>query len=79
MRVADEARDDLRATAESITVDAERLQAIERKKLAMKPDQPTETRRLAAQAEKLAEEIADKARAEKALADLLADRHSADA
>ena len=65
-------RHDLKATAESIVSDAERLQEIELRKLELEP-QETEIHRLASQAEQLAEDIAAKARAEKEIADQLTD------
>ena len=73
----DGTRDDLRATAESLVEDAERLQEIELKKLDLEPDD-TETRRLATRAEELAEDIANKARLEKQLAEEAAEEPSPD-
>ena len=62
----EELRDDLRSTAESLVDDAERLREIELQKMDLEPEQ-TETHRLAEKAEKLADDIAHKARAEKRL------------
>lgn len=71
--MTDEDRDDLRATAESIVKDAERLKEIELRKLDLGPEQDDEANELAGQAVELADEIVDKARAEKEIADRLAD------
>jgi hypothetical protein len=73
VKVADEERDDLRATAENIVDDAERLKQIELRKLQLESlNDDSEAKRLASEAEQLAEEIADKAHAEKDLADQVA-------
>ena len=72
MTLAEEDRDDLRATAESIVASAEDLKEIELRKLELEPEE-SETRQLAERAEAIAGEIADKARAEKLLADKVAD------
>ena len=69
-------RDDLRATAESIVGDAERLKKIELRKLdlessrdgAASPDDD-EAEELATEAEQLAEDISAKAKMEKQLAE----------
>jgi len=71
--MTEEDRDDLRATAENIVDDAERLQEIELRKLDLAAGNHDEASDLASQAARLAEDIADKARAEKDLADRLAD------
>jgi len=63
-------KDDLRATAESIVVDAERLKEIELEKLELEPEDST-TRDLSERAERLAQRIAAKARVEKQLAEEL--------
>jgi hypothetical protein len=73
VKVADEERDDLRATAENIVDDAERLKQIELRKLQLESlNDDSEAKRLASEAEQLAEEIADKAHAEKDLAEQVA-------
>jgi hypothetical protein len=73
VKVADEKRDDLRATAENIVDDAERLKQIELRKLELESlNDDSEAKQLASEAEQLAEEIADKAHAEKDLADEVA-------
>jgi hypothetical protein len=68
-----EERDDLKATAESIVTDAERLKEIELRKLDLEPSEDEEVMELATEAEQLAEDISDKARAEKELADEVAE------
>jgi hypothetical protein len=68
-----EERDDLRATAESIVTDAERLKQVELRKLSLEPSDDDEVIELAGEAEQLAEDVADKARAEKQLADKVAE------
>jgi hypothetical protein len=67
--MTDEERDDLKATAESIVTDAERLKKIEQRKLDLEPTDDEEVVELAGEAERLADDISDKARAEKELAD----------
>ena len=68
-----EERDDLKATAESIVTDADRLKQIEQRKLNLEPSDDEEVIELADEAEQLAEDISDKARAEKQLADEVAE------
>ena len=70
--MSEEEREDLKATAENIVHDAEQLQQVELLTLSL-ADADTNERiqDLAAQAEELAEDIAEKARAEKELADNL--------
>lgn len=70
--MTDEVREDLKATAESIALDAERLKQIELRKMRGGTDE-AEARELAGEAETLAESIEDKAHIEKDLADRLAD------
>jgi len=72
--MTEEVRDDLRATAENIVDDAERLKEIELRKLNLGPGHDEEANDLADQAERLSEDIAEKARAERDLADRLADK-----
>ena len=64
--------DDLRATAESIVEDADALKQVELQKLQLEPED-TDTRALAERAEQLARDIAAKARAEKQLAEEIAE------
>lgn len=64
--------DDLRATAESIVEDADALKQVELQKLELEPED-TDTRALAERAEQLARDIAAKARAEKQLAEEIAE------
>jgi hypothetical protein len=64
-----EDRDDLQVTAESIVDDAERLKRIEQRKLELEPSDDEEVLELAGEAERLADDIAVKARIEKDLAD----------
>jgi hypothetical protein len=71
--MTDEERDDLKSTAESIATDAEQLKQVELRKLQADPD-AAEAKELAAEADTLADDIRDKARAEKELAQRLADR-----
>lgn len=71
--MTDEDRDDLRATAENIVDDADRLKEIELRKLDLGPGHDDEANKLATQAERLAEDISDKAKAERDIADRLAD------
>ena len=66
--MTEDERDDLRATAASIVEDAERLQAIETRKLELEPEE-SETHQLAVEADRLAGEIAHMARLEKRLVD----------
>ncbi len=70
--MTNEQDDDLRATAESIVADAERLKEVELRKLELEPEDSA-TRRLAEKAERLAEDISAKARVEKQLADEIGD------
>ena len=70
---ADEDLEDLKATAESIVHDADRLKEIEQRKLNLEPSDDEEVLELAGEAEELAEDISDKARIEKQLADEVAD------
>lgn len=63
-------RDDLRATAESIVEDSDRLKRIELRKLDLESSKDDdEATELAGQAEQLAEDISDKAKMEKRLAE----------
>ncbi len=71
--MTDEDRDDLRATAENIVEDAERLKEIELRKLKLGQGHDEEANELAGRAEQLSQDIADKARAEKDIADRMAD------
>lgn len=71
--MTDEDRDDLKSTAESIVSDAEHLKQVELRKLKADPD-AEEAKALAAEADRLADDIRDKANAEKDLAQRLADR-----
>ncbi len=66
--MTDELEDDLRATAESIADDAESLKEVELQKLELEPED-SNTRELSERAERLAQDIAAKARSEKELAD----------
>lgn len=59
--------DDLRATADSIATDAERLAAIEEEKRVLEPDDPRMTE-LSAEGERLAEGLVPKTNAETQLA-----------
>lgn len=63
-------RDDLRATAESIVEDSDRLKRIELRKLDLESSKDDdEATELAGQAEQLAEDISDKAKMERRLAE----------
>ena len=62
-----EVESDLRATAESVSVDAERLQALEDVKAKLSGDDPSLVA-IAEHAKKLADEISSKASAELSLA-----------
>jgi len=64
--------DDLRATAESIVEDADRLKELELRKLHLKRGTDQEASGLASEAADLADEISTKAQAEDELADELA-------
>lgn len=66
--MSDETRDDIRTTGDEVIADAERLKELERRKQdeSLGDD---EMRSLAAQAEQLAQQIADKTRVERKLAD----------
>ncbi len=66
-----EDRDDLKATAESIVADAERLKQLELRKLDLEPS-AEETADLAAEAEKVGQRIADKTRIETDLVEAIA-------
>ena len=70
--MTDDERDDLRATAESIVADAEELKEVELRKLELEPEL-SETRQLAEKAKALADDIANKAEAEKELVDRVTD------
>ena len=63
-------RDDLRATAEDLIADAEKLKAIEERKLAVDPSSPAIVD-LSQEAEKVARQIVNKTRAETKLAEQL--------
>lgn len=66
--MSDEARDDIRTTAEQIRADAELLADLERRK--QNPNaSDDDLQRLGAQAEHLARRMADRARIEKKLVD----------
>lgn len=65
--MSEEHDDDLRATAESIARDADRLKAIEAAKLALDPDDPRVIT-LAEEAARIGEEVAIKTSLEKELA-----------
>ncbi|HEV3486610.1 MAG TPA: hypothetical protein VG106_14460 [Vicinamibacterales bacterium] len=71
--MTDEDRDDLKATAENIVHDAEQLKEIELRKLNLEPGREEESHELAGRAKEIADDIADEARAEKELADKLAE------
>jgi hypothetical protein len=64
-----ELRDDLRATAEDLAADADRVGAIEREKKDLPPGDP-KTIELARESEKVTAEMAEKAKVETALAEL---------
>ena len=64
--------DDLRATADDLAADAERLRDIERRKASMAPDDP-ELLELAAEAERLSKAMATKASVQRELAEVIAD------
>jgi hypothetical protein len=68
----DEAHDDLMATSESISADAERLQAIEAQKRALQPGD-ARLDDLAEEAERIAREIAVKTTIETDIAETIAD------
>ena len=68
-----EEREDLKATAESIVTDAERLKEVEQRKVKLQPSDDDEVKELATEAEQLADDISDKARVEKQLADEIAE------
>lgn len=61
-------RDDLRATIDDVAADVNELRAIEERKMRLDPSDP-QTVRLSRAAEKLAEGVAVKARAERELAE----------
>lgn len=61
-------RDDLRATIDDVAADVNELQAIEERKKDLDPSDP-QTLRLSEAAEKLAQSVAVKARAERELAE----------
>ncbi len=67
--MSDSEREDLQAISEDVAADAEQLADIERTKAKADPDHPA-TAELADRAEKLAEDIADKARAERKLVEM---------
>jgi hypothetical protein len=67
--MSDPEREDLQAISEDVAADAERLADMEREKARLDPDHPG-TAELADRAERLAGDIADKARAERKLVDL---------
>jgi hypothetical protein len=68
--VSQEAKDDLRTTAETTKRDAERLAAIEAEKLEHAPEDPR-TAELATEAAQLSERLVTETRYEQALADEL--------
>ena len=61
-----ELQNDLKASAEDLTADAERVQAIEAEKVELPPGHPRAVE-LAAEAEDLTQAMVDKARAQSAL------------
>jgi hypothetical protein len=61
-------RDDLRATAEDLIVDAERLKHVEERKLELDADDP-QVERLADEGEQIAEEMLPKARLQRQIAE----------
>ena len=67
--MSDQEREDLQAISEDVAADAEQLADVERAKAKLDPDHPG-TAELADHAEKLANNIADKARAERKLVEL---------
>jgi hypothetical protein len=70
-------RDDLRATAEDLIVDAERLRHVEERKLELDEDDP-EIERLADEGEQITEEMLPKARLQRQISDEpSADEHDA--
>jgi hypothetical protein len=62
-------RDDLRATAEDLAADADRVGAIEREKKTLPPGDPKAIE-LARESERMTAEMAEKAKVETALAEL---------
>jgi hypothetical protein len=67
---ADEREDDLRATADSILTDLDRLRAVEDRKQTLPAGDP-ESDRLSSDAVRLADQLARKTRAERQLTDEL--------
>jgi hypothetical protein len=61
-------RDDLRATAEDLIVDAERLKHVEERKLELDADDP-QVERLADEGEQIVEEMLPKARLQRQIVD----------
>jgi hypothetical protein len=69
--MSDEAQEDLRATSESISADAERLKSIEDEKVRLEPGDPR-LEQLAAEAERLAAGLAVKTNAQSDIVEELA-------
>ncbi len=66
--MGDQEREDLRATAEDLLADAQRLKEIERRKLELDPADP-EMLELAVESESVARRMAPKAAAQRALSE----------
>jgi hypothetical protein len=66
--MSDDARQDLKATSDSIRRDAERLAEIERRKTELAPSDPR-VDELSSEVERLVSDISDKAKAESELAE----------
>jgi hypothetical protein len=73
--MTEEARDDLRATSESISHDAERLKAIEAQKRTLEPGDPR-LDDLAVEAERIAAELAVKTTIETDIAEDIVEQES---
>ena len=71
-----DALDDLRATADDLAADADRLRQIEERKASMAPDDPA-LLELASEAERLSKRMASKASAERELAETVAEDEGA--
>lgn len=66
--MSDPEREDLRATAEDVAADAERLNDLEQRKLELDPADP-EVRELSAEGERIVRGLKPKVEAERALAE----------
>ena len=70
-----DAMDDLHATADDLAADADRLRRIEERKATMAADDPALVE-LAAEAERLSKEMANKASVERELAEAVVDEEA---